>query len=217
MKVVVVCVECFRSQAGLCWRVHGYSTQLHWQHSLQRTRQKWTDLSHHAQLSMCTSRDKMAATGMEFIVLIECEFVAVVSWKVGWLCFFLHKICTRPIGWLVSQFYSSLGCFYPSGTTGQVVSSNTGEMALLCNNVSHWLGANLESALLFDYHNSNYHYLIQGWITKWKCSFAGLLAWNHLLFRLHNVPNIEWHILQVTDNLSRSSSILQDRNDKWFS
>ena len=25
----------------------------------------------------------------------------------------------------MSQFYSSLGCFYPSGTTGRVVSSNT--------------------------------------------------------------------------------------------
>ena len=102
---------------------------LHWHHSLQGTRQKWTDLSHHAQLSMCTSRDKMAASGVDFSVLIECEFVAVVSWKVGWLCFFLHKICTRPIGRLVSQFYSSLGCFYPSGTTGRVVSSNTANTA----------------------------------------------------------------------------------------
>ena len=45
----------------------------------------------------------------------------------SWLMmFFSHKICTRPIGRLVSQFYSSLGCFYPSGTTGRVVSSNTG-------------------------------------------------------------------------------------------
>ena len=88
MKVVVICVQCFRSQAGLCWRVHGYSTQLHWQHSLQGTRQKWTDLSHHAQLSMCTSRNKMAASWMEFSVLIEYEFVAVVSWKVGELCLF---------------------------------------------------------------------------------------------------------------------------------
>ena len=44
----------------------------------------------------------------------------------SWLMmFFSHKICTRPIGRLVSQFYSSLGCFYPSGTTGRVVSSNT--------------------------------------------------------------------------------------------
>ena len=103
-------------------------TQLntHRHHSLQGTRQNWTDLSHHAQLSMCTSRDKMAASGMEFSVLIECEFVAVVSWKVGWLWFFYIKICTRPIGRLVSQFYSSLGCFYPSWTTGRVVSSNTG-------------------------------------------------------------------------------------------
>ena len=40
---------------------------------------------------------------------------------------FWHKICTRPIGRLVSQFYSSLGCFYPSGTTGRVVSSNTAD------------------------------------------------------------------------------------------
>ena len=63
----------------------------HWRHSLQGTRQNWTDLSHHAQLSMCTSRDKMAASGMEFNVLIECEFVAVVSWKVGWWCFFHTK------------------------------------------------------------------------------------------------------------------------------
>ena len=64
---------------------------LHWHHSLQGTRQKWTDLSHHPQLSMCTSRDKMAASGMDFSVLIECEFVAVVSWKVGWLCFFFTQ------------------------------------------------------------------------------------------------------------------------------
>ena len=67
------------------------SIQLNWQHLLQGTRQKWTDLSHHAQLSMCTSRDKMAASGMDFSVLIECEFVAVVSWKVGWLCCFYTK------------------------------------------------------------------------------------------------------------------------------
>ena len=124
MKVVVVCVQCFRSQAGLCWRVHGYSTQLHWQHSLQGIRQKWTDLSHHAQLSMCTSRDKMAASGMEFSVLKVwiCCCRLMKSWLI---MFILHIICTRPIGRLVSQFYSSLGCFYPSGTTGRVVSSNT--------------------------------------------------------------------------------------------
>ena len=70
----------------------------HWQHSLQGTRQKWTDLSHHAQLSMCTSRDKKTASRMKFPTLIQSEFVAVVSWKVGWLWVFLHKICTRPIG-----------------------------------------------------------------------------------------------------------------------
>ena len=69
-----------------------YSTQLHWQHSLQGTRQIWTDLSHHAQVSMCTSRDKMAASRMEFSILIECGFVAVVSWKVGWLCFFTQNL-----------------------------------------------------------------------------------------------------------------------------
>ena len=44
---------------------------------------------------------------------------------------FLHKICTRPIGRLVGQFYSSLGCFYLSGTTGPVVSSNTVVMCLM--------------------------------------------------------------------------------------
>ena len=76
---------------------------LHWHHSLQGTRQKWTDLSHHAQLSMCTSRDKMAASGMDFSVLIECEFVAVVSWKVGWLCFFYTKFALiRSDDWWVS-------------------------------------------------------------------------------------------------------------------
>ena len=111
------------SQASFCWRVHGYWTQLHWQHSLQGTSQKWTDLSHHAQLRMRTSRDKMAASGMEFSVLIECEFLAIVSWKVGYV--FFPQICTPPIWRLVSQFYSSLGCFYLSGTTGWVVSSNT--------------------------------------------------------------------------------------------
>ena len=45
------------------------------------------------------------------------------SWMI---IFFLHKICTCLIRRLVSQFYSSLGCFYPSGTNGRVVSSNTG-------------------------------------------------------------------------------------------
>ena len=96
-------MQCFRSQAGLCWRVHGYSIQLNWQHLLQGTRQKWTDLSHHAQLSMCTSRDKMAASGMDFSVLIECEFVAVVSWKVGWLCCFYTKFALlRSDDWWVS-------------------------------------------------------------------------------------------------------------------
>ena len=85
---------------------------------------KWTNLSHHAQLSTCTSRDKMAASGMEFSILKECEFVAVVSWKVGWWCFFT-QICTHPIGRLGSQFYLSLCCFNPYGTTPRVVSSNT--------------------------------------------------------------------------------------------
>ena len=75
----------------------------HWRHSLQGTRQNWTDLSHHAQLSMCTSRDKMAASGMEFSVLIECEFVAVVSWKVGWWWFFHTKFAlVRSDDWWVS-------------------------------------------------------------------------------------------------------------------
>ena len=74
----------------------------HWRHSLQGTRQNWTDLSHHAQLSMCTSRDKMAASGMEFSVLIECEFVAVVSW-IGWWCFFHTKFAlVRTDDWWVS-------------------------------------------------------------------------------------------------------------------
>ena len=53
-------------------------------------------------------------------------WICCCSLMKSWLImFFLHKICTRPIGRLVSQFYSSLGCFYPSGTTGRVVSSNT--------------------------------------------------------------------------------------------
>ena len=74
---------------------------------------------------MCTSRDKMAASGMEFSVPIV--WICCCSLMKSWLIIlFLHKICTRPIGRLVSQFYSSLGCFYPSGTTGRVVSSNTG-------------------------------------------------------------------------------------------
>ena len=54
-------------------------------------------------------------------------WICCCSLMKSWLIMlFLHKICTRPIGRLVSQFYSSLGCFYPSGTTGPVVSSNTG-------------------------------------------------------------------------------------------
>ena len=53
-------------------------------------------------------------------------WICYCSLMKSWLIMgFLHKICTRPIGRLVSQFYSSLGCFYPSGTTGRVVSSNT--------------------------------------------------------------------------------------------
>ena len=53
-------------------------------------------------------------------------WICCCSLMKSWLImFFLHKICTRPIGRLVSQFYSSLGCFYPSGTTRRVVSSNT--------------------------------------------------------------------------------------------
>ena len=124
MKVVVVCVQCFRSQAGLCWRVHGYSTHLNWQHSLQGTRQKWKDLSHHAQLSMCTSRqngcfrDGIQRSNRVWICC--CSLM-----KSRLIMFILHIICTRPIGRLVSQFYSSLGCFYPSGTTRRVVSWNT--------------------------------------------------------------------------------------------
>ena len=56
----------------------------------------------------------------------------------SWLIMlFLHKICTRPIGRLVSQFYLSLGCFYPSGTTGRVVSSNTA-MILTCVTMLGW-------------------------------------------------------------------------------
>ena len=53
-------------------------------------------------------------------------WICCCSLMKSWLImFFLHKICTRPIGRLVSQFYSSLGYFHPSGTTGRVVSSNT--------------------------------------------------------------------------------------------
>ena len=115
MKVVVgLCaVLPFTSRLTGPWSLN--SVWSHWQHSLQGTRQKWTDLSHHAQLSMCTSRDKTAASRMEFNALIQSEFVAVVSWKVGWLCFFFTT----------QNLHSSLGCFYPSGTTGRVVSSNT--------------------------------------------------------------------------------------------
>ena len=54
-------------------------------------------------------------------------WICCCSLMKSWLImFFLHKICTRPIGRLVSrEIYSSLGCFYPSGMTGRVVSSNT--------------------------------------------------------------------------------------------
>ena len=53
-------------------------------------------------------------------------WICCCSLMKSWLIMlFLYKICTRPIGRLVSQFYSSLGCFYPSGTTRRVVSSNT--------------------------------------------------------------------------------------------
>ena len=55
-------------------------------------------------------------------------WICCCSLMKSWLIMlFLHKICTPPIGRLVSQFYSTLGCFYPSGMTGRVVSSNTAE------------------------------------------------------------------------------------------
>ena len=59
-------------------------------------------------------------------LLAWCYHICCCSLMKSWLImFFLHKICTRPIGGLLSQFYSSLGCFYSSGTTGRVVNSNT--------------------------------------------------------------------------------------------
>ena len=104
MKVVVVlCAVLLLTGRPLLTGPWLLNSIVHWQHSLQGTSQKWTDLSHHAQLSMCTSRDKMAASGMEFSVLIECEFVAVFSWKVGWLWFFYTKFAlVRSDDWWVS-------------------------------------------------------------------------------------------------------------------
>ena len=62
-------------------------------------------------------------------------WICCCSLMKSWLImFFLNKVCTRPIGRLVSQFYSSLGCFYPSGTTGRVVSSNTEPLDLPAKN-----------------------------------------------------------------------------------
>ena len=64
-------------------------------------------------------------------------WICCCSLMKSWLIMlFLHKICTRPIGQLVSQFYSSLGCFYLSGTTGRVVSSNT-ESGLASSNTDN--------------------------------------------------------------------------------
>ena len=63
---------------------------------------KLTDLSHHAQLNMCTSRDRMAASGMEFSVPIQCEFVAVVSWKVDYVFFYTKFALVLLHNWWVS-------------------------------------------------------------------------------------------------------------------
>ena len=102
---------------------------------------KWTDLSHHAQLSMCTSRDKMSASGMDFSILIECEFVAVVSWKVGWLCFFTQNLHSsdRTTG---ESVLLVLGLFLPIWDE-QVVSSNTecwpDSLTHLCGSRGRWV------------------------------------------------------------------------------
>ena len=71
-------------------------------------------------------------------------WICCCSLMKSWLImFFLHKICTPPIGRLVSQFYSSLGCFYPSGMTGRVVSSNTecwpDSLTHLCGTRGRWV------------------------------------------------------------------------------
>ena len=67
-------------------------------------------------------------------------WICCCSLMKSWLIMFiLQIICTRPIRRLVSQFYSSLGCFYPSGMTGRVVSSNTEIHAVkLCNSLAKW-------------------------------------------------------------------------------
>ena len=51
----------------------------------------------------------------------------------------------------MSQFYSSLGCFYPSGTTGWVVSSNTGWLD--CRRIYASLGLNELTAWPSNYLN----------------------------------------------------------------
>ena len=63
----------------------------------------------------------------------------------------------------MSQFYSSLGCFYPSGTTGRVVSSNTGDIV-----ESPWY---LDSS---DEHQHSLHLLLDGCLMYQVLSvFAG--------------------------------------------
>ena len=101
-------------------------------------------------------------------------WICCCSLMKSWLIMlFLHKICTRPIGRLVSQFYSSLGCFYRSGTTGRVVSSNT-DPAIHCL-----------MQCLFDLFQIVYTCLTLFIIVAqciWESLFAGL-QWYCIVFR----------------------------------
>ena len=68
----------------------------------------------------------------------------------------------------MSQFYSSLGCFYPSGTTGRVVSSNTVTPMIthvfipwilrLTEEAFEWFQSKFWSHAPLSFHVNEFHY-----------------------------------------------------------
>ena len=89
-KHILTFIFIFKASHGTTW------------YSLQGARPKWTDLSHHAQLRMCTSRAKMAASWMKFSAIIQTEFVVIVSWKLVNLFFHTKFLLVWLDNWRVN-------------------------------------------------------------------------------------------------------------------
>ena len=95
-----------------------------------------------------------------FVLLGFCHESLVVWWLDGLvqercnssaLAMELRLSCTNPSMWSVYPYSSGLAL--PQGRADFRFAPSQREMALLCNNVSHWLGTNLEPALQVQYDN----------------------------------------------------------------